>query len=106
MPKIRLVKNRKHVQIEFPADIPHPEGRRGGRGTSLHLQRNKVRDVTVEELDYLLREEPDVYACLQVMPAPTVSKRTARRLAAAALPEKPAAKPEKPTKTKRGKKPA
>lgn len=104
MPKIRLFRDRKHVQIEFPDSIPHPEGRRGGRGTSLHLQLGKVRDVTVEELDYILREHPAIYACLQVLPEGVVPGRTRRRLDAAHA----AANPVEPkaSKKKRGKKPS
>lgn len=102
MPKIKLFSGRKHVQIEFPDSVPHPKGRRGGRGTSLHLQHGKVRDVTVEELDYICRERPEVYECLRVLPAPVVPGRTRRKLAAA----QPAPEPSKPSKRKRGKKPS
>lgn len=126
MPKIKLFSGRKHVQIEFPDSVPHPKGRRGGRGTSLHLQHGKVRDVTVEELDYICRARPEVYECLRVLPDPVVPGRTRRKLAAArdasdtaqkdelvakgllAEPAKaqPAPEPSKPSKRKRGKKPS
>lgn len=102
MPKIRLVKARKHLQIEFPDDLPHPDGRRGGRGSSLHLQRGTLRDVTPEELAFIEAEHPDVFACLQIFPEPVVSSRTRRRLAAAAAPPVPAKAPEKKPKRRKG----
>lgn len=103
MPKIRLVKARKHLQIEFPDHLPHPEGRRGGRGSSLHLQRGTLRDVTPEELAYIEAEHPDVFACLQVFPEPVVPSRTRRRLESAAQPaHEPATAPEKRSKRHKG----
>lgn len=83
MLKICLDRGFKHVQIEFPDDLPHPEGRRGGRGTSLHLQRNTYRDVTEEELAFIEATHPEVFRCLRVQRAATVNSRTARKLAAA-----------------------
>ena len=83
MLKICLDKGFKHVQIEFPDDLPHPEGRRGGRGTSLHLQRHTLRDVTEEELAFIEATRPDVFACLRVHRDAPLGGRTARKLAAA-----------------------
>ena len=100
MPKICLVNTFKTVQIEFPDDLPHPEGRRGGRGTSLHLARNRYRDVTVEELAHIEATRPDVFAALKVVRPSPIPKRTLRKLAAAAKP-KAAPATAKPKRKKR-----
>ena len=83
MPKISLVRKFNHCQIEFPDTMPHPSGRRGGRGTSLHLQRNAYRDVTDEELAFIKETRPDIFASLRIHNPGVVPKRTKQRLAAA-----------------------
>ncbi len=83
--KICLARTYNSVQVEFPADLPHPKGRRGGRGTSLHLARNVYRDVTQEELDFLREKHPAIFAALKVVETVPkgISKRTRRKLEAA-----------------------
>lgn len=93
MPRIVLARHLSHDQVEFPPDTPCPPGRRGGRGSSLHLQRGKPRDVSVEELAYIRTHRPELAACLDVLPDPKVPGRTARRLQAAQEAEKRSASP-------------
>lgn len=100
MLKICLKKVHKHVQIEFPPDLPFPPGRRGGRETSLHLQRGTYRDVTEEELAWIQTSDPALFSCLQVSRVQPLAKRTARRLAAA-NPPKVAAKSKRKRSRKR-----
>ena len=76
MPRIVLARDRQHEQVEFPEGVPKSESRRGG---SLHLRRGIVRDVTKEELDYIEVKRPDLFACIDVMPEPMVSKLTLKR---------------------------
>lgn len=88
MLKICIVHKFKHVQIEFPDDMPHPKGRRGGRGSSLHLSRGTYRDVTEEELAHIQLTRPDVFSTLKIRrDSPIVSKRTLRKLEVAAARE-------------------
>lgn len=79
--RVMLARQRQHEQVEFPPGTPFPEGRRGGGKTSLHLRRGSVRDVTVEELEYIRKDLPELYACLDVLPAPKISSALKRRLA-------------------------
>lgn len=83
MPRIVLARDLKHEQIEFPKDLPAPEGRRGGDKSSLHLRHGSVRDVSQEELDYIRDNRPEVFRCLDVLPEPRVPSRVARKLARA-----------------------
>lgn len=87
MPRIVLTRTYKHEQIEFPEGTPHPEGRRGGGKSSLHLRRNSVRDVTPEELDHIRQAYPLLYSCLEILPES--SPRRAKKPAGA---QKPAPK--------------
>lgn len=116
-PTVQIVLKRElhHEQIEFPKDIPCPANRRGGRGSSLHLQRGKVRDVTQDELDWIKSNRPEVFRCLDVLPAPRQPSRAMRRIqqaqerasAAARVPEpvepaKPAPRKPRARKSKTG----
>ena len=104
MVKICLGPRFKHIQIEFPDSTPHPEGRRGGRGTSLHLRAGVYRDVTEEELAYIKILRPQVFASLKIQRPAPVSRRTLRKLKNAAdakAAAKKAAAP--PAKAKRSK---
>ena len=96
MPQIVLARNLHHEQIEFPSGIPCSPERRGGRGTSLHLQRGRPRDVTPEELEYIRTARPEVFVCLDVLPAPKVPSRTAKKLAAAQAAKAAQEAPESP----------
>ena len=103
MPRIVLARELQHEQIEFPGDVPFPEGRRGGRGSSLHLRRNSVRDVTPEELAHIREARPEVYRCLDILPEPKPSaallrrvKAEEKRASAKAAPAAPASRSRKP----------
>lgn len=99
MPRIVLARDYQHEQIEFPPGTPFPEGRRGGGTSSLHLRRSKIRDVTVEELDFIRQNHPQIFAACDLLPDPVVGNRTRRRLEAAQKAAAAAAQPEAvPTK--------
>lgn len=80
MPRIVLARELQHEQIEFPSNMPFPVGRRGGRGSSLHLRRNSVRDVTSEELAHIREHRPEVFRCLDIVPEPRPSAALQRRV--------------------------
>ncbi len=89
MPRIVLARTFQHEQVDFPEGTPAPEGRRGGATGSLHLRRNRVRDVTAEELEIIKETRPDLFKACDILPEPRVSKRA---LKAAAKAEAKAAK--------------
>lgn len=105
MPRIVLARDLKHEQIDFPDDLPCPEGRRGGRKSALHLRRGSVRDISDAELAWLETNAPEILRCCDILPDPRVSSRAARKLKAAAEKAARAAKAsEAPAPKKRSRK--
>ena len=98
--KVRLVRGFKNEQIEFPEQLGSPGARKSG---TVHFTRNRVVELSPGEAAWLEETEPELFAALEVLPAPAMSNRAARRFKAAADAEalKNAKVPGKPTKAKK-----
>ena len=98
--RVQLNRGFKVVQIDFPATLNAPEGRKPG---SVHFGRNRLVEVTTDEMEWLKANRPEVHQCLDLVPEPNLPGRAARQFANAAQAAKQAAAPKVEPK-KRGKK--